>query len=255
MPHRAPVLAIAVSMATFLTATSALAQASKVELPSSTASLTATPEWTVLMPNELAQEIPATNLTSEDSRTWLMSCVAELKAQERTDQHVLLYRLGNDPDQLQLVNAYSDDVSTTSSDLLNEEAIAQMSTALVEEASTPDRPLKYYGHDIPDMYNVEPLLLHLAPVDDQSMWRMSVMVVPAGSRLQYFECQYRADDPTAKQSIQTLLRTFDGAKEPDSSISNLLIASLAGATAGILTALLRRRRQLHTASRLTQSNS
>ena len=50
------------------------------------------------------------------------------------------------------------------------------------------------------------------------------------------------DDLDAPTAIAAVLGTFDGAGEPDDTLQNMIIGGIAGAIAGILVALSRRRR-------------
>jgi len=214
-----------------------------VVLPEATGEIMPGSEWTVLRAAELAQVERATDPENEIARAMLLTTVAELRDQNRTEQNVLLHRLGKEANQLQLVQCYSQDTRVTSEELLGESAVEKIRDNVISELSTLELPLTCTGTETSQTWAVPALLLHFEYGGTQPARRMDLHVVPAGNRLQYFETHYLAGDLTAVQATEDVLGTFNGAKEPDGRVSNLLIGGLAGAVAGILTALIRRNRQ------------
>ena len=214
-----------------------------VALPLGTGRIVPAAEWTVLQKAELDQAERSTDPLAAAARTWLGAILTELKDKQRTDQNVVLHRLGSDEEHLQLIHCYSADARASSSELLSKQAVEQIRDALIQAMTTPELVAVCSGFETSQLWSVPSLLLHFRHEAAASPWRMDMHIVPAGDRLQYFESQYLADDASAVQNIQEVLRTFDGAKEPESRASNLLIGGLAGAVAGVLTALYRRKRQ------------
>tara|TARA_R110002072_G_scaffold4174_9_gene29645 strand:- start:32680 stop:33393 length:714 start_codon:yes stop_codon:yes gene_type:complete len=222
-------------------ATQGLAQG--VTLPNGTGQIVPPAGWTVLQQAELEMQERATDPTAPNSRAVVLTAVEELRKNQRTARNVLLHRQGPGDDALQLINCYSADVSASSEELLGKEAVEQIRDAIIEQMSTDQLKVQCTGYETSQLWAVPSLVMHFKHDDASSPWQMDMQIVPAGDHLQYFECQFTVTDTTARQNIQDVLATFDGAKEPDSRVSNLLIGGLAGAAAGIITALFRRKRQ------------
>lgn len=222
---------------------SASLAAQGVTLPHGTGTLTPPAEWTVLQAAELGQKERATDPEAPISRAILQSAIGDLQTKGRTAENVLLHRQGPGTDELQLINCYSAEVVATSEELLAKTAVEQIRDAVIEATSTADLKVQCTGYETSQIWEIPSLVLHFEHDDTSSPWRSDMHIVPAGDHLQYFECQYMVTDTSAPTNIRAVLETFDGAKEPESRVSNLLIGGLAGAVAGTLTALWRRRRQ------------
>jgi hypothetical protein len=229
--------------------------AQEIALPFASGKITVAAGWTVLGAKELAEEARDSDPVAGTAKVQLLGLVADLRAKNRTDQHLILHRSGLNPEQLQMINCYSTDEVPSSEELVAEEAASKMSQVLATEIGGQDLAITCTGHEVSEMFAIKSLLMHFAMAEPASAWRMDVLVVPSGDRLQYFESQYLADDAQAIANIDAVLRTYDGAKEPDTRVSNLLIGGLAGAVAGILTALFRRRRHMRIQGHLTQTGS
>ena len=224
----------------FLLSNSATGQ--QVELPSGTGTITVPDGWTVLQTAELDADSRASDPPLGTYETQLLGLISDLRANNRADQHVVLHRSGSNESQLQMINCYSADQAVTSSELTQEANIDKLSEALANAIGGADLVIKCIDRGVSELFAIKSLRMQFALDDADNNWRMDVLVVPSGDRLQYFESQYLADDPTAIRNIEAVLRTYDGAKEPNASVSNLLIVGLAGAVCGTLTAVLRRRR-------------
>ena len=178
------------------------------------------------------------------ARQALLAAIAEIRQNERTEQNVLLHSRGTGPTHLRMINAYSADVQVSSDELLSDDAVQKTRDALLGVLSETGVDAKFLSHAPCDLFAVRGLTLRFEHGAPESRMHLEMFIVPAGERLQYFECNYRVDDQGAAAAIEPLLRTFDGAKEKESRVSNLLIGALAGSVAGVLTALIRRRRQM-----------
>ncbi|MFT4514384.1 MAG: hypothetical protein ACI89X_001623 [Planctomycetota bacterium] len=214
-----------------------------VALPNGTGQIAPSTDWTVLQQAELEQDERATDPTAERSRASVLALIQELRTEERTAKNVVLHRQGPNNDALQLINCYSDDVVESSSTLLGKDAVERTRDALIDKLSTGGRKVVCSGFETSQLWGVPSLLLHFEHETTSSPWRLDTYIVPAGDHLQYFECEFTAGDSTAQKNSEDVLATFSGAKEPESTVSNLMVAGLAGAVAGILTALYRRKRQ------------
>lgn len=251
MTHRIPVGVLA--LAALLVGGSVAAQ--EIELPFASGKITVPDGWTVLGAKELGEQTRASDPADGTAKMQLLGLVEDLRANNRADQHLILHRAGDKLEQLQMINCYSSDDAPSSEELIADEAASKMSQALATAIGGQDLAITCTGYEVSEMFAIKSLWMHFAMAEPTSMWRMDVLAVPSGDRLQYFESQYLADDTQAIANIDAVLRTFDGAKEPDTRVSNLLIGGLAGATAGILTALFRRRRHMRLQGHLTQTGS
>jgi len=227
----------------------------QVELPHATGTLTVPEGWTVLGAEELAKESRESDPKGGIASMQLSGLVSELKANNRLDEHVILHRFGDKPDMLQMINCYSSEDMAISEELVGDEKAKEMSDALAKAIGGGDIDVECTGYETSEMFAIKSLVMHFAIAKSDSKWRMDVYAVPSGIRLQYFEAQYLADDSSALTGIETIIASYTGAKEGESRISNMMIAALAGAVAGILTAVLRRRRQMRAQGNLTATGS
>lgn len=214
-----------------------------VALPNGTGQLAPATEWTVLQQADLELEQRATDPKPDSSLATVLAVIEDLRTKERTAQHVLLHRQGSNDKALQLVNCYSADVAESSSTLLSKVAAEETRDAMIAALSNNERQVVCSGFETSQLWAVPSLLLHFEHESSATPWRLDTYIVPAGNRLQYFECQFMAGDTTAQSNIENVLTTFDGAKEPQSRTSSLMAVGLAGAVAGTITALYRRKRQ------------
>jgi hypothetical protein len=214
-----------------------------VALPNGTGQIAPAAEWTVLQQAELELEERATDPTPERSLATVLAVIKELRAEERTAQHLLLHRQGSNKEALQLINCYSADVAESSSTLLSKVAVEKIRDAMIEALSTNEWKVVCSGFETSQLWPVPSLLLHFEHESSTTPWRLDTYIVPAGDRLQYFECQFLAGDTAAQSNIEDVLATFDGPKEPEGRASSLMAVGLAGAVAGTITALYRRKRQ------------
>lgn len=214
-----------------------------ITLPSSSGQIHPGSDWTILQAAELDATDRATDPTGTTSGALLKDLVTELQSTERTSDHIILHQTGANDDSLRVINSYLAPVRASSSELLSKASVEQLRDALASALSTPEITVICTGVETSQLWSVPSLLLYFQHENAGSSWRMEVYVVPEKNLLRYFECQYFADDLSARQNIEEVLRTFDGAAEPTNQTSNLVIAGIAGAVAGVLTALFRRRRQ------------
>lgn len=227
----------------------------QVELPHATGTLTVPEGWTVLGAEELAKETRETDPKGGIASMQLTGLVDSLKADNRQDEHVILHRFGEQPDMLQMINCYSADDMAISEELVADDNAKKMSEALAKAIGGGDIDIACTGYEVSEMFAIKSLLMHFALAGNDSQWRMDVYAVPSGERLQYFEAQYLENDSTALAGIETIIASYTGASEGESRISNLMIGGLAGAVAGILTAVMRRRRQMRVQGNLTATGS
>ena len=214
-----------------------------VTFPSSSGQIQPGSDWTILQAAELDATDRPTDPTGATSAALLKDLVTELQSTERTGDHVILHQTRTNDDSLRLINSYLAPVRASSSELLSKVSVEQLSDALVSALSTPEVTVTCTGVETSQLWSVPSLRLYFQHDHADSPWRMEIYVVPEKNQLRYFECQYSADDLTATQSIEEVLRTFDGAAEPTNTTGNMVIGGIAGAVAGVLTALFRRRRQ------------
>ncbi|HEX5053122.1 MAG TPA: hypothetical protein VFZ65_15210 [Planctomycetota bacterium] len=222
---------------------SLLAQA-PVPLPGGTGTLTPAPAWTVLHTAELAASGRDTDPTAEPGATLLRTAITEVQAQQRTEQHVFFHAPGAVPGSLRLVDAFSSAGGAGTDDLVTAARADTIRKVLEPTLAAPGAKVTYLGHADADLYHVPSLVLRFEVARGDVRWQLQHHVVPAGERVQYFETWHLAGDTDAPAAIAALLATFDGAREQpgDPILRNMLIGGGAGALAGVLTALWRRRR-------------
>ena len=221
-----------------------VAQAQRVVLPRGTGGITPTAEWTVLRAADIAQDRRASDPGDGESNRRLLALLAELRAQDQLLEHAVLHADGSSPDSLRLVHAYSDQRQATTDELLTDHAINSARGVLEPALASDGAQVEYVGYERAALYETGSLLLQFELRRDGRTWRFEHHIVPAGSKLQYFDVTYAANDTAAAAAIDTLLRTFDGASEEpvDPTLRRMIIAGIAGAVAGVATALVRRRR-------------
>ena len=214
-----------------------------ITFPSSSGQIQPGSDWTILQAAELDATDRLTDPTGTASAALIKNLVSELQSTERTGDHVVFHQTGANDDSLRLINSYLAPVTASSSELLSKASVDQLSDALASALSTPEVAVTCTGVETSQLWSVPSLLLYFQHDNADSPWRMKIYVVPEKNQLRYFECQYFSDDPTAAQNIEEVLHTFEGAAEPTNPTGNMVIAGIAGAVAGVLTALFRRRRQ------------
>lgn len=192
---------------------------------------------------DLAQTERASDPITPRSFGLVTSIAADLLASELTEHHVVLHRAGAGEDTVQIINCYSAESCPPSSELLSKTSVDETCAAVLEALAKKGVTLTCTGFETSLTWSVPSLLLHFEQERPEGNIRTDLQIVPTGKRLQYFESQFMASDKTAARNIQDVVATFDGAKEPEGRVSNLLIGGLAGAAAGVLTALFRRKRQ------------
>lgn len=239
MIHRfAPRIAVlAILLATTISA-------QQVELPHSAGTLTVPEGWTALGAAELKKDKRDSDPKGGMASMQFAGLVRDLQENNRTEEHVVLHRFSA-TDNLLMINCYSTEDKATSAELTDPTKVKEMSAALTKAIGGGDIDIECVGTEVSDMFAVKSLIMRfgLKGAEGPSQWRMDVHVVPNGNRLAYFESQYLSDDEQGIAAIASVLKTYTGAVEPTSSF-NVMVAGLAGAMAGILTAVLRRRRQI-----------
>ena len=222
-----------------LTATGA---AQRVVLPGATGGITPAPGWTVLRKAELDAATRPTDPASEPGRTLLMAAIAELRQNNLTDEQILLHQQGSAAGQLRLVQAYSAEGGATTDELLTESAIQNVRDVL-EPALATGGTVAFVGSERLEL--LQPAAVRLAFTLDGGALQLQHdhVLIPAGERLQYFDCTFDRADVGAREALEALIGTFDGAREVGSRSRGLWIGGIAGALAGIVAALARSKRK------------
>lgn len=217
--------------------------AQRVVLPNATGGVTPATGWTVLREAELAVPERASDPAAQPARARLMAIVNELQTAQRTDKNVVFHQPGKNDGELRTVNAYSAEGSASSAELQGEEAVASMRDALEPVLGNGGAKVEWVGSKPCELFDVGGVQLTFVLTAADLKADHNMYVVPAGDRIQYFECVTDADDVDAVAACEQLISTFDGAKEAESRVRGLWIGGLAGALAGVLAALARRKRQ------------
>ncbi len=234
-----------------------LAQATvEVPLPDRLGRLHAGPAWTVLDGTAIASATRPTDPQEDPARALLVATCRTLTERQRAERHVLLHQLGSAPNQVRLVNAYSEPLAKPTAQLLAPAAVAELRAAFEKSLSTPDNQLEYVGERTLDLFaSTRCLSLSFRTTTGADTFCLDYYFVPAGPRLAYFEAVYLPGDRGAREAIEALLRTFDGAVDPgegSSLLKSMTIGGLTGAIAGVFAAMLRRRLRANAAARAAE---
>ena len=231
----------AFSIVTALLAVAGPAQ--RVVLPGATGGVSPPAGWTVLRQGELDAATRATDPKDEPARARLLSLVTELQRAQLTDAQIVMHQQAPTASSLRLVQAYSAAVEASSAELLDDEAIDRVRDVLEPALAEGGAEVTFDGHARCDLWSVAGARLTFTVRRDGRELQHDHYLVPAGERLQYFDCTYARQDAGGRDACERVLATFDGAGEPEASGANLWLAGVAGAIAGLLTALARRKRQ------------
>lgn len=234
--------------------TTGLAQGTvEVPLPDRLGRLHAGPAWTVLDGAAIASTTRPTDPQEDPARALLVATCRTLTERQRADRHVLLHQLGSAPNQVRIVNAYSEPLRMSTAQLLAPAAVAELRATFEKSLSTPDNQLEYVGERTLDLFaNTRCLSLSFRTTTGPDTFCLDYYFVPAGPRLAYFEAVHLPADPGAREAIETLLKTFDGAVDPgegSSLLKSMTIGGITGAIAGVFAAMLRRRLRANAAAR------
>jgi len=216
-----------------------------VTLPHGAGMLEVPTGWTVLGAAELAAETRESDPAEDPARLLITSLVQQLQQDQRTNDNVLMHGPGATAGQARTISAYSAERPTTSEELQRPETLAQIRRAFEEGMAPPGVSVAFLGEDQPDVFAIGSISITFRWTVPVGTLHKQIYIVPAGQRLQYFETDFWPDDLDAPTAIANILRTFDGAGETEGSdtLTKMLIGGAAGAMAGIMVALMRRRKQ------------
>jgi hypothetical protein len=235
--HVAP-LAIALAFLSVCTL-----RAQRVELAGKTGTLAPPAEWAVLTLAALAANERADDPQPEPARTIVRNLAAALRTKGRTADHVLLHSLGKGG-ELRSINAYHGPGGATVAELRGDNFLAGLRGAFTESLQSGGAKATFVGTEFPTLWPTGSVRMRFDVRAGELRYTMDYHVVPAGTSLQFFEVLHFPGDAEAGVAIDAVLRTFDGAKDPQRT--NLLAAALLGAatggSAGLLVWFLRRRR-------------
>jgi len=230
---------------TVLLALGLLAQ-ERIVLPNECGTLARLPGWTALAGADLTAATRPTDPVGEPARSILAGAIALLRERQQEADHVLLHSPGTAPGALRFVNAYSAGYSITSADLNKPEVTTVLQKELTASLTSPGVTVTFAGSKVQQqLFPVGTLSLSFELATADRKWHVEHHVVPAGERIQYFEATFLDGDVDARGEIETLLRTFDGAREGRSVDfwRATLIGGGTGALAAILARVWMRRRQ------------
>jgi hypothetical protein len=232
---------ILVVLTATLACTAHLAAQRPVPLPHGSGALVAPADWTVLGAADLAAPQRVSDPTDEPARTLLLTMLAELQSRSQTADHLVLHAKGKRPGDLRSVNCYGTAARATTADLQQESTVRTMQEAYVAETTKAGSAVTFLGHDDPRLFPTGSLRLRFESRHGDSRNDVHLHVVPAGERVQYFEVMAAREDTEGLAAIESVLRTFDGAKEAKNDITRtLILGGISGAVAGMAFALLRR---------------
>lgn len=216
----------------------------RIALPHDTGTLAALPGWTALGRDELRAPGRASDPAEAPARSMLADAVAALRERGREAESLLLHAPGTAPGQLRLVNAHSAAARIAATDLADGESVATLAKSYRATLDRPGVTVEDAGGGPAALWDPPGVAVHFRLAGEASRWHAALYAVPAGDRVQYFETTWSDGDVDGRGELETLLRTFDGARQRSGGWNNgLLVGAVAGGVAGMVAALLRRRRQ------------
>ena len=221
-----------------------LAPQDRVPLAGGTGTLAAGAPWTVLREAEFNASERASDPRQEPARTVLAATVDALRTARRTAQHVVLHAPGT-TGQLRLINCYHGSPSLRGSELRETAVIDQLRHVVEPKLQAEGVTVTYRGHAHPELFPVGCARLRFELRAAETRWTVDYHAVPAGEAMQFFETMYFGDDAGAEQAIETVLRTFDGARDPSrsSALGRMVRNGVIGMVAALVVFGLRRLRQ------------
>ena len=222
-------------------ATTCVAQ--RVVLPGGAGGLRPAAAWIVLRQGDLTTALRPTDPAEEPARARLLATIAELRTDQLTDSHLLLHAPGSEPGQLRLAHAYAAQGGATVEQLTEENSVTRILEVLQPALGRADREVTFEGCARSDLFGAGGARLRFSVNAAGVALTHDHYIVPAGDQLQYFDCSYDRDDEGADAAFDALLASYDGGAPPPAGSGALWAAGLAGALAGVMTALARRKRQ------------
>ena len=217
--------------------------AQRVVLPGGAGALRPTAAWTVLRQGDLTAAARPSDPRRAPARERLLATIAELQAEQLTDSHVLLHAPGPSAGQLRVAHAYAAQGGATVAQLIEENSVSRVREVLEPALRRGDRSVTFEGCAASELFGAGGARFRFAIDGADLALTHDHYIVPAGDQLQYFDCTYDRGDPDAVAALDELLSTYDGGAPPPRSSGALWGAGLAGALAGVVTALARRKRQ------------
>lgn len=225
-----------------------------VSLPGETGKVHVVPSWIVLTAADLLLASRPSDPAADPARGLVAGIAAELKQRERTRDNLVLHQPGMAAGQVRVINAYSQPAEVTSAQLLDRDRVDELRRNFETSYTQQDgvNLVRLSDDQTAKLFAIDALALRWrieradASGTATPQWILEVHAVPADDRLQFFEVFYHPDDMDGRSAIEAVLQTFDGAAEPadDSTLRGMLVGGIAGAVAGMLVALMRKRRML-----------
>lgn len=218
-------------------------------LPHSTGRVTIDDSWTVLRPADIQAATRPSDPSAEPARAILLATLEDLRKHGQPAEHLIFQRTVA-PGQLTLVNCYAGETAVKTADLLDEDAVEQMRSKLLDDfGKEPGNEARMVDNARSELWTTGGLVMRFERTTNGVAWRHDVYLVPADKFLQYFEVTSTIDEPSSQPIVEAVLRSFDGAKE-GATLQNMILGGIAGAALGIFAArwLGRRRRAAHAAA-------
>lgn len=223
----------------------------RIPLPPGQGSLARTPGWTALAGPDLEAASRPTDPTDAAARATLLGAIQATRTQKGNYVHVLLHSSQPGTGALRLINAYAVPGGMSSQDVQSAAHLEEAKKAFADSLAGPGVTVNFVGSDTPALFAIGCLALHFEITAPEVHAFPDYYFVPANNQVQVFETWRLANDVDARGEIESMLRTFDGAKEggQDPILRGMLIGGAAGAFAGLLSARRRRRRAQQAAAR------
>jgi len=225
----------------------AQSQDASVAVPHEVGKLVPASDWVVLRAPELQMASRATDPSEDPARELLLSYCKQLTDRALAQDRVVLHHAGANPTQLRLISAHAIERRVSATELIEPTTIAtfrsEFETALASSHST----IEFVEERVLDLFtDVACLSLTLRTSNGSDSWLRTCYFVPSGQRLTYFETAHAPADVEARAAIEAVLRTFNGAVDPDAAgrlLRTMTIGGITGGIGGVLAALLRRKRR------------
>ena len=240
-------------VAPVLLCVSALAAQQRQSLPRATGTVEVPATWTTLHASDLDLPLRASDPETDPGRAMLRARIADVRQRGGAQDHLILHAAGGSPGSLRVVDAFAEARAVTSLDVSSTEAVAAIRQAIETSLTLPGFAVSFVGHEVLGWFPVGSLVLHFHLDAGAIRWQLDHHVVPAGEQTQLYATLRLADDRDAAAAIEAVIRSFDGAREGNPDFTRaLVLGGIAGAAAGMVTALVRRFLRDRTATRASQ---
>lgn len=190
--------------------------AQRLLLPGGTGGIDPGPEWVVLRKAELEMATRATDPKSGHALELLNNIAIDTRAKGTVDRTLVLHST-DAGGHFRMVHCGSEGTSLPASELTRGNGRATVEKAITVGLAKVSPQSRFLGSDLPGLWPNGCLRLRFRLEREGGPWRQDLYVVPAGPMMQYFATYNLENDETGAEAIEKLLRTYDGARDPERS--------------------------------------